>query len=73
MFPEASLWTREAINNNSYTYNRANVKTDFTSERTVKSKTKGFKFGVSLGFDLLGKTIYICSTFANRALMVQLL
>ena len=58
-FEDSSLWSQNTVRENSFKYDRKEVNTDFTADRTVHDKTSHFDISAKLSMDFMGKLIIL--------------
>ena len=57
-FPEASLWSQNNINDNSFQYDRLNVNLEVTANKKKLDKTDHFDISAHLTLDFMSKYIF---------------
>lgn len=58
-YPDSSPWSSATLGEAPYEYNKYEVRTEFTADKTVKSKTVGMGIDAKFSFELLGGLITI--------------
>ena len=53
---DASLWSQNTINEQKFTYDRKEVNTAFTADKSVHDKTSHFDISARLSMDFMGIT-----------------
>jgi hypothetical protein len=55
VFSDSSLWSQATINENKFRYDRKEVNTAFTADKSIRDKTSHFELSASLSMEFMGK------------------
>jgi len=56
---DSNLWSQSTINSNAMVYDRKEINTDFTADKTIHEKTSTFDIGAKLTMDFMGGMVHV--------------